>query len=179
MRYTTKDITTLSSNRVKDTTVTVMVRNGNQLQERHFFELYNDRKILEKVSDEFDLRINRNYRYLQDLVLANLKPSLLSDDVTTEKILQEELSTIAYTTGMVSKDELIILRGDIVEGRILDELSSLKAEYESQVWSQQNYIYIFLGYTVLVCIVFAMMLAFIRAYRSMFLRIIPWSRSYL
>ena len=152
-------------NRVKDTTVTVMVRNGNQLQERHFFELYNDRKILEKVSDEFDLRINRNYRYLQDLVLANLKPSLLFDDVTTEKILQEELSTIAYTTGMVSKDELIILRGDIVEGRILDELSSLKAEYESQVWSQQNYIYIFLGYTVLVCIVFAMMLAFIRAYR--------------
>lgn len=149
------------SNRIKDTTEILMIRNGNELSERRFFELYNDRKVLNKILSDY----GEQSRFLTDLILYELRPSLFYDDVLTDKVLQEELSTIAYTTGMVSKDELIILRGDIVEGRVLDELSSLKAEYESQVWSQQNYISIVLGYTFLVCIVFAMMLLFLKVYR--------------
>ncbi|MGB0837769.1 MAG: HD family phosphohydrolase [Flavobacteriaceae bacterium] len=151
--------------KIKDTTDVVVVRNGNNLESKRFFELKDDRKILLDINGDFGPSSPNPSRFIENTLLNVIRPSVFYDADLTDKVLKEDLSTIAYTQGKVSKDELIILRGDIVEGRVLDELSSLKLEYESQVWSQQNYLYIVLGYTFLVCIVFAMMLFFMHQYR--------------
>ncbi len=154
------------TNKIKDTTLAVLVRNGNGVQEKRFFELADDRKILVGVSRELEENYGDSADFLEDVLLNRMLPSIYYDETLTQKVLQDELSTIAYTRGKVSKDELLILRGDIVEGENLDELLSLKSEFESQLWSQKNYVFIVLGYTALVCIVFAMLLLFLRSYRK-------------
>ena len=45
-------------------------------------------------------------------------------------------------------------------------LSSLKKEFESKLWTQANYYWIVLGYTVLVSIALLMLLLFLRKYRE-------------
>ena len=66
---------------------------------------------------------------------------------------------------MVSADQLVIFRGDIVEGTKFDILNSLKEEYKSQIWSQNNYNWIVFGYTILVALALMMLLLFLRQER--------------
>ncbi len=80
-------------------------------------------------------------------------------------MLQENLNKISYTKGLVSENERIILKGDIVEGDKLRVLNSLKSEFESQVWSKSNYNWIVSGYTILVALAFLMLLLFLKKYR--------------
>ena len=43
-------------------------------------------------------------------------------------------------------------------------LNSLKAEYQSQVWSQSNYLWLLVGYSLLISLVFLMLLLFLKKY---------------
>ena len=67
---------------------------------------------------------------------------------------------------MITTGELIILKGDIIEGRKLEVLNSLKIESESKVWTETNYIWIVSGYTVLVSLALLMLLLFLQKYRQ-------------
>ena len=86
--------------------------------------------------------------------LLNVLSNVIKSNVTynkdfTEKIIQNEIDNISYTKGFVSESELIILKGDIVEGKKLEALNSIKNELESQVWSKSNYNWIVFGYSII------------------------------
>ncbi|MFT4684533.1 MAG: putative nucleotidyltransferase with HDIG domain [Flavobacteriales bacterium] len=102
--------------------------------------------------------------------LLNVLSNVIKSNVTynkdfTEKIIQNEIDNISYTKGFVSESELIILKGDIVEGKKLEALNSIKNELESQVWSKSNYNWIVFGYSILVALAILMLFLFIRKYR--------------
>ena len=94
-----------------------------------------------------------------------IKPNVSYDKEYTDKVVENEIKNISYTKGKVSKDELIILKGEIVEGKKLAILNSLKSESESQVWTESNYNWIILGYTILVSLALLMLLLFLKKYR--------------
>ena len=58
--------------------------------------------------------------------------------------------------------EVIISKGEIVEGNKYDILKSLEAEYESQVWTDSNYYWVLGAYTLLVALALLMLLLFIK-----------------
>jgi putative nucleotidyltransferase with HDIG domain len=102
--------------------------------------------------------------------LLNILSNVIKSNVTynkdfTEKIIQNEIENISYTKGFVSENELIILKGDIVEGKKLEALNSIKNELESQVWSKSNYNWIVFGYSILVALAILMLFLFLRKYR--------------
>jgi putative nucleotidyltransferase with HDIG domain len=100
-------------------------------------------------------------------ILSNvIKPNVTYNSELTEKIIQNEIENISYTKGFVSENELIILKGDIVEGKKLEALNSIKNELESQVWSKSNYNWIVFGYSILVALAILMLFLFLRKYRS-------------
>jgi len=103
---------------------------------------------------------------LLSTLLAVLKPNVTFDAGFTQKALDESFKSISYQKGLVSTGELIVLKGDIVEGRKLAILNSLKMEYESKVWTESNYIWIVSGYTVLVSLALLMLLLFLQKYRT-------------
>jgi putative nucleotidyltransferase with HDIG domain len=107
-------------------------------------------------------------RYKTDFVaffFDLIEPNLTYDKLFTEKVLQEELNKISYARGSIEKETLIVSKGEVVEGDKFQILQSLKAEYESQVWSKSNYNWIIAAYTLLVALALLMLLLFLRKYR--------------
>ena len=94
-----------------------------------------------------------------------IKPNLTLNKTLTENSLNEELNKVSPVRGSIEKETLIISKGEIVEGEKFKILKSLEAEYESQVWSEANYNWILLSYSLLVALALLMLLLFLRKYR--------------
>ena len=103
---------------------------------------------------------------LSKILKQVVKPNLFYDKDLTDKALEEELNTISYTRGNVPEGKLIISKGEIVEADKFTILSSLKSQYESELWKGNNYYYILSGYTILVALVLMMLLLFLKKYRQ-------------
>ncbi|MDY8136214.1 HDIG domain-containing metalloprotein [Aquimarina sp. 2201CG5-10] len=95
-----------------------------------------------------------------------VKPNVRLNDKLTESTLENELAKVLTTKGGVTRESRIIAKGEVVEGDKLQILNSLKAEYESQVWSEKNFYWIVFGYIILVSLALMMLLLFIRKYRK-------------
>ena len=93
------------------------------------------------------------------------EPTLVLNEAFTEQELDDQLSRIPLTRGSVVEGARIIGKGEVVEGDKYAILNSLKKEYESEIWSESNYNWIVLGYTILVALALLMLFLFIRKYR--------------
>jgi len=94
-----------------------------------------------------------------------LQPNVSFDEELTRRELEEAISEISLTRGNVDEGKLIIARGEVVEAENLKILESLKAEYESELWTENNYYFILFGYTILVALVLMMLFLFLKKYR--------------
>ena len=94
-----------------------------------------------------------------------VEPNLVYNKALTNQIIDEQLSNISYTRGIIEKETLIISKGEVVQGDKYQILKSLESEYESHVWTEFNYYWIILAYTVLVALALLMLLLFLRKYR--------------
>jgi len=94
-----------------------------------------------------------------------LQPNVSYDEELTRRELEEAISEISLTRGNVDEGKLIIARGEVVEAENLKILESLKAEYESELWTENNYYFILFGYTILVALVLMMLFLFLKKYR--------------
>ena len=155
----------VSSNEIIDNRL-ITLRNGNIIQEIQPTKLYKSSQILEYINSKIGIQpYTQEENGILNIIYEELKPNVSFDESFTEKVLQENLSKISYTMGLVSEKERIIFKGDIVEGEKLIKLNSIKSEFESQVWSKSNYNWIVFGYTILVALSFLMLLLFLRKYR--------------
>ena len=94
-----------------------------------------------------------------------LQPNVYFDEGLTRRELEEAISEISLTRGNVDEGKLIIAKGEVVEAENFKILDSLKAEYESELWTENNYYFILFGYTILVALVLMMLFLFIKKYR--------------
>lgn len=100
-----------------------------------------------------------------ELFFDLVEDNLVLDKDFTERTLEDELRKVSIVRGSISKETLIISKGEIVEGDKFKILQSLESEYESQVWSDANYNWILGAYTMLVALALLMLLLFLRKYR--------------
>ncbi|UMB60645.1 HDIG domain-containing protein [Lutibacter sp. A80] len=151
---------------IKNKLPVITLRRGNKSQEIDINKLFKTSQIL----DYINLKIgNQPFSQIENIILniiyEELKPNVKFDVDFTQRVLEENLSKISYTKGLVSENERIIFKGDIVQGENLRILNSVKNEFESQVWSKSSYNWIVSGYTILVALAFLMLLLFLRKYR--------------
>ncbi len=126
--------------------------------------IQNLREVLQKIIKEKDLVIyTQEY---QDLFLDIVKPNITYDKELSERALNEALSGLSHTRGAVDEGKLIIAKGEVVEADNFNILNSLKTEYESELWTANNYYFILFGYTVLVALVLMMLFLFLKKYRK-------------
>ncbi|MGG8497102.1 HD family phosphohydrolase [Tenacibaculum sp. TC6] len=154
-----------NENYVRDKNEIVVLRRGNSVENILFSKLVQSNDILPIIDNKIqDLSASKQQIMLS--TLANvLKPNVAFDDKFTTKELEEALKNISYTKGMVSKGELIILKGDIVEGKRYNVLKSFQLASQSTIWSKSNYSWIVFGYAVLVSLALLMLLLFLQRYR--------------
>lgn len=144
----------------------VYLKEGNEVNEIRYKNILKQddlRSYLNKNVDEEELQPFRNQ--LIELFFNTVSPNVTYNDELTQKELESKFNQISYTRGSVERGTIIVAKGEVVEGDKLKILNSLKAEYESQVWSQASYNWIVFGYSVLVFLALLMLLLFIRKYR--------------
>ena len=105
------------------------------------------------------------YPLFQELFFDIVKPNVTYDRELSRKELEDELSKISTTRGTVDEGKLIIAKGEVVETENLTILNSLKAEFESELWTANNQYLILFGYTILVALVLMMLFLFLKKYR--------------
>ena len=121
------------------------------------------RFFLESEIENHDL-VQFKPQYLS-LFFDIIKPNVSLNESFTENSLQEELDKISSVRGSIERETLIISKGEVVDGEKLKILKSLESEYESQVWSESNFNWIIVAYTLLVSLALLMLLLFLRKYR--------------
>ena len=143
----------------------IILRKGNSIDDILFFKLIQSKDVLNFISDNTnDLKLD-----LKNILLSHLsevlKPNVIFDTKYSDRVLNEALKNISYAKGKVSKGELIILKGDIVEGKKLNVLKSYEQASSSLLWTKSNYNWIVFGYTILVSLALLMLLLFLQKYR--------------
>ncbi|WP_418637322.1 HD family phosphohydrolase [Winogradskyella sp.] len=134
-----------------------------ELQYGSLYELSEWRALVEKDLGN-TLSIDTKKRIVS-IFFDVIKPNIKLNKSLSDRALEEELSRISLTRGRIEKDQLIVSKGQVVEEDQYVILSSLKSEYESQVWNSANYNWVLVAYTLLVALALLMLLLFLRKYR--------------
>ena len=155
----------VSENQVSREDEIIAIRKNNEVSDTFFRKLYTNKEVLNLINTELnDANIAAKF-IMVDLLADIVKPNVFYDNVFTQRIIDNLVDNISYTKGKVTSGELIILKGDVVEGKKFEMLRSLKSESESKVWTESNYNWIVFGYTILVSLALLMLLLFLNKYR--------------
>ncbi|UOB17972.1 HD family phosphohydrolase [Abyssalbus ytuae] len=112
-----------------------------------------------------DKNISQYSNKFYNLFFDVIRPNVSADEELTKRTLEQELSKITTTRGNVEVGKRIVAKGEVVEGEKFEILNSLRKEYQSQLWSDKNYLLIVFGYSVLVALAFLMLMLFLQKFR--------------
>lgn len=155
-----------SAEQISSSSSTIYLLKNNEAERVRISDFYRvteiDNLVKEKLVEKGLEGFNKDF---QTLFFDLIVPNVSYDADLTQKSREDALSKISYTRGTVDEGKLIIAKGEVVEGENLKILESLKAEYESELWTENNYYFILIGYTVLVALVLIMLYLFLKRYR--------------
>ncbi len=144
----------------------ITIRKGNEAIDILSDKLLVENKLIPKIEGYFTRsRFKKLLPEFKALFVNIIKPNVFFDEAYTNRALEEELNNISISEGKVSKGDLIIAKGNIVDGKRFSILNSLKKEYNAQQLSDTNHYWLILGYIILVALVLMMLLLFLRKYR--------------
>lgn len=144
----------------------VYLKEGNEVSQVLYGNIVKQKDLRDFMNRRIDQAKLQNYREeLIGLFFDTVKPNVIYNKSLTTNELESKLSHISYTRGNVERGTIIVAKGEVVEGDKLETLNSLKAEYESQIWTDADYNWIIVGYTLLVFLALLMLMLFIRKYR--------------
>ena len=154
----------LDKNRIQNSFYLVKNNEATQLQFKDLHDLQQLERVINGV-----LRKNRGVGFTsqyQELFFSIIKPNVFLDESLSEKALEDAFSLLSITQENIDEGKLIIAKGEVVEEDNLRILNSLRTEYESVLWAENNYYFIVFGYAVLVALVLMMLLLFLKKYRE-------------
>lgn len=144
----------------------IYLRRGNEVTEVAYNSLLKQTELRDFLNQEIG---QAGYQEFRDELIAlffnHVRPNVSFNEVLTKNDLESRFNQISYTRGNVERGTIIVAKGEVVEGEKFQILNSLKAEYESQVWSEAHYNWVLVGYTLLVFLALLMLMLFIRKYR--------------
>ncbi|AVR46292.1 phosphohydrolase [Christiangramia fulva] len=153
------------SNRLEPDQLVYLLK-GNEASEVSYKKIMKQGEVRSFITHEIEAAGFTSFKTeLLEVFFNSIEPNVTFNSELTQKDLQSKLDDISYTRGIIEQGSRIIAKGEVVEGNKYNILRSLKAEYESQVWSKSNYNWIIVGYSTLVALALLMLLLFMRKYR--------------
>ncbi|WP_310991950.1 HD family phosphohydrolase [Aequorivita marina] len=144
----------------------IYLKKGNEIEERTYSQIFKKDNLNKKVRDLVE---KNNVEDVQALLYNALKtefrPNVKLNSKLTETAINAEINALNPNRGVIEKGGRIIAKGEVVEGDKFQILNSLKAEFDSQIWSKNNYMWLLVGYAMLVMLVFLMLFLFLKNYR--------------
>ncbi|MBX7180766.1 MAG: HDIG domain-containing protein [Bacteroidia bacterium] len=135
---------------------------GNEASPLLFEQLLTPQKAYDLVMES----ISDLPEGLQDLIPTYLVHNVFFDDLTTEKVLNEDLTEISPYKGKVSAGIRIVSRGDVVDEYKYQVLESLKSEFIIQQGNNQGKFLPIIGLVVLVTMATLVLYLFLALFRK-------------
>ncbi len=144
----------------------IYLKRGNEIEERNYSQLFKKENLNSKVREVVEKnRADDVQALLYELINISIVPNVSLNRPLTETAVEAEIKALNPNRGVIEKGGRIIAKGEVVEGDKFQILESLKAEYQSQIWSKNNYLWLLVGYSLLVSLVFLMLFLFLNKYR--------------
>lgn len=144
----------------------IYIKDGNEVSELLFSELIEISQLPTIIKERLQTTSAQDIEpLLQQLLRRTINPNITYNARLTESAIASEIDAINPNRGVMEKGTRIIAKGEVVEGDKFQILNSLQARYQSEVWSQNNYYWVVLGYSMLVSLVFIMLFLFLKKYR--------------
>ena len=144
----------------------IYLKRGNEIEELAYSQFFRKENIKGKVAKLVSESATEDVKtVLQKVLERAVIPNVTLNTKLTEASVESEINAINPNRGVVEKGGRIIAKGEVVEGDTYQILNSLKAEYQSQVWSKSNYSWLIVGYIIIVFLVFSMLFLFLKKYR--------------
>lgn len=144
----------------------IYLKRGNEIEERNYSQLFNKENLNKKVREIVEKNKTEDIQpLLYTLLNEAISPNVSLNTKLTEASINAELKALNPNRGVIEKGGRIIAKGEVVEGGKFQILESLKAEYQSQIWSKNNYLWLLVGYSLLVSLVFLMLFLFLKKNR--------------
>ncbi|MBT3588534.1 MAG: HDIG domain-containing protein [Flavobacteriaceae bacterium] len=144
----------------------IYLKNGNEIQKLSYKQLVyiGDLEPIIKNKVEEYLILDSEL-FLTELITSVVLSNVILNSELTELTIKTKIESINPNRGVIDKGSRIIAKGEVVEGNKFQILSSYKAVFESQIWSKSNFYWLFLGYSLLISLVFLMLFLFLKNYR--------------
>jgi len=139
---------------------------GNMVTSKEMRELLTARTAFATFDESLD-DLEKSFKstallYFEEL----LEQNIFFDEATTNQIYQESIQKISLTEGLVVRGESVISKGEIVDGKKLQMIQSLKKEFENQVGGGNQFYYILFGQVLLVALVLLLLALYLFLFRK-------------
>ena len=138
---------------------------GKSVIEMPYNELVTPSNLRQKVA-AYTADYPASQSMLYNAILEAFDTTLAYSKTYTQQELDQQLNNIVLTRGSVLEGARVISKGEVVEGKRLEILNSLKKQYESEIWLKSSHYWIVIGYSILIALTLLILLLFLRAYRT-------------
>ncbi len=136
----------------------IVLIEDNLAEEHQYSEFYDQKEAykyvishVEKYVEDLNLQDDKQEGFYEDLNFYDfIKPNVLYDQGTSQKVRQSMLENVSITKGMVQAGERIVSEGELVDSTAYRILESLQREYEQRLGEDYQYEIIFLGQFIFV-----------------------------
>ncbi len=141
---------------------------GNEVTETTFGKFYNIRTANEYAHNRIVNYSPEDSIFLRNLISQALVQNVFYENNLSQSDIEQFLSRVSPTRGLIQKDELIISTGEVVDTDKYQILSSLKKEYERDLGSSEARKVIVTGMVLLVSLLFIIQFLFLFLYKKKF-----------
>lgn len=148
----------------KDFEVTVLI--DNQANDVALKDLFFIQDAYVFVQDKLANLSDQDKSYLIELIEDQIQHNIRYDEETNEFILEQALSKVSPTKGLVQKGERIVATGDILNQQKFRIVESLRLESENQLGDSSQVVLILLGQVLLVSLMILSLALFLLSFRK-------------
>ncbi len=143
----------------------VIIQSGDGFNEETYRDILKPKDLKNKITSIIESTEFKDKKWLAEVLLKNIKSNLKLNQDLTNKVIDDEISKVLPTRGVVPLNSRIIAQGEIVEGEKYQILNTLNETYQAQTWSESQYVWRLIGYIILVALTYTILLLFFFNYR--------------
>lgn len=145
--------------------IITVVRN-NVAEEHNLKDFFTVQAAFSFLTEQLDNISSADKTLLSPLLENALAHNVIYDDQATRQWTKQLLDKISPSHGLVQKDEVVILKGEVIDDYKYQKLESLKNEMKHQEFSGSARWMMFLGHFILVALAIGMLIMFLYLFRK-------------
>jgi cyclic-di-AMP phosphodiesterase PgpH len=142
--------------------------NGNEVTDVPLGSLYNIRSANDFAQSKIDKFSVEDSIFLRNIISQSLVQNVYYEDDLSQDEINQILSEVSPTQGLVQKGELIISTGEVVSPEKYQVLLSLKKEYEQELGTSEARQMIISGMVLIISLLFIIQFLFLLLYKKRF-----------